>query len=373
MTLRHTRSKMPTRAVLFFVFAALAKQAIGDQKAGIAASPTSADAEIQFEGDAAVPDGSLSLWYRRPAQEWTSALPIGNGRLGPMVFGGVGKERIQLNEGTLWAGGPFDPSSPKAVDALPEARRLIFAGDYGAAQNLAGAAMMAHPLRQMPYQTAGDIWLTLPNMRAVSEYRRELNLDTALARVEYSADDVRYFRDIFASPIDQVLVIHLTADRPGRISFTARLTTPQQAGVETPSAKPEPSARERPGVYNNLFDSHPPFQIDGNLGGNAGIAETLLQSTAPGDGRCARVELLQALPLQWPDGSVSGLRARGGFEVSVRWRDGKLVRAEPRNTGPQAAADVVYTDQTVHLALDAGASRSLSAKLSSDTSSQTRE
>ncbi|HEV3415611.1 MAG TPA: glycoside hydrolase family 95 protein, partial [Pirellulales bacterium] len=120
----------------------------------------------------------MTLWYRRPAGEWTEALPIGNGRLGAMVFGGTDKERLQLNEDTLWAGGPYDPSNPEAREALPEVRRLIFAGKYAEARELIGKRMMAHPLREMPYQPVGDLWLEFPGHGQASEYRRELNLDT---------------------------------------------------------------------------------------------------------------------------------------------------------------------------------------------------
>ena len=153
-----------------------------------------------------------------------------------MVFGAVDKECIQLNEDTLWAGGPYDPSSPTALEALPEARRFIFAGEYGAAQKLVGERMMARPLRQMPYQPVGDLWLKFADVQTVSNYRRDLNLDTAVARVEYNVDDVHYRREVFTSPVDQVLVIRLTADQPGRISFTASIPTPQQATVKANSA-----------------------------------------------------------------------------------------------------------------------------------------
>src|SRR4051812_18893977 len=101
------------------------------------------------------PDGPspLTLWYRQPAEQWTEALPIGNGRLGAMIFGGVSRERLQLNEDTLYAGGPYDPSNPQALEALPRVRELIAAGRYADAQTLANEKLMGRPLRMPSYQT----------------------------------------------------------------------------------------------------------------------------------------------------------------------------------------------------------------------------
>jgi len=184
-----------------------------------------------LEGKAAAPPEPLSLWYRQPAVEWTEALAVGNGRLGAMVFGGIDRERLQLNEDTLYAGGPYDPTHDEALQALPEARQLIFAGKYREANNLIGAKMMARPLKQMPYQTVGNLLLAFPETEKVTNYRRDLNLDRAIASTSYNIDGVTFTREVFASPVDQVLVVHLTADKPGQISFTAGLQTPQRAKV----------------------------------------------------------------------------------------------------------------------------------------------
>jgi alpha-L-fucosidase 2 len=172
-------------------------------------------------------DPALLLWYRQPAKTWTEALPVGNGRLGAMIFGGVGRERLQLNEATLWAGGPYDPDNTNALAALPEVRKLIFAGQYAEAQKVAGEKMMAQPLKQMPYETVGDLFLEFPTPATVENYRRELNLDTAVASVSYTANGVYFKREIFCSPVDQVIVVRLTG-QPGQISFTAGLNTPQK-------------------------------------------------------------------------------------------------------------------------------------------------
>ena len=191
---------------------------------------------------APAPDDDLTLWYRAPATQWVEALPVGNGRLGAMVFGGIHQERIQLNEDTLWAGGPYDPSNPGARAALPEVRRLIAAGDYAAAQKLAAEKLMSHPLTQMPYETVGDLLLTFSGADAVSSYRRELNLDTAVATTEYTVGEgpwaQKQTREVFASPADQVIVVRVTADTAarrgrGRVSFTLSMDTPQQANSRT--------------------------------------------------------------------------------------------------------------------------------------------
>ena len=175
----------------------------------------------------------LVLWYEKPATQWVEALPIGNGRLGAMVFGGTASERLQLNEDTLYAGGPYDPNSREALAALPEARRLIFEGRYKEANDLVGAKMMAQPIKQMPYEPVGDLKLEFPGHLEFRNYRRELDLETAIAKVSYSSGDVNFTREVFASPVDQVIVVHLRCDRPKQISFVVNLATPQKADVTT--------------------------------------------------------------------------------------------------------------------------------------------
>jgi alpha-L-fucosidase 2 len=182
-------------------------------------------------GAVAAPEEPLSLWYRQPAKEWTEALPIGNGRLGAMVFGGVERERLQINEDTLWAGGPYDPVNPAAKKALPEARKLIFDGRYKEAADLIDEKIMAVPRGQMPYQLAGDLLLDFPGTGEVENYRRDLNLDTAVATTRYTRDGVTYTREVFSSPVDQVMVMRLSADQPGKIDFKASMTSPQKARV----------------------------------------------------------------------------------------------------------------------------------------------
>jgi alpha-L-fucosidase 2 len=166
------------------------------------------------------------LWYRRPASAWLEALPVGNGRLGGMVFGGIDRERIQLNEETVWSGSAWDSTSPEALRALPEVRRLLFEGKPAEAFELTQERLMSRPLRMPPYQTLGDLWLDFGTVgeTGVSDYRRELNLDAGIARVSYSLDGTRFTREVFASAPDRLLVARLTTDRPGALAFTLGLT-----------------------------------------------------------------------------------------------------------------------------------------------------
>ena len=186
-------------------------------------------AVFPFSG-AAQTNSALTLFYTNAAAQWTEALPIGNGRLGAMVFGGVEREHLQLNESTLWAGGPYDPNNPNARAALPKVRKLIFAGQYDDASRAISRDMMAEPLNQMPYETLGDLWLDFgANQAPADNYRRDLDLDTAVAGVSYTANGVHFKREIFASQADRVIVIQLSADQPRQLSFTVGLTTPQKA------------------------------------------------------------------------------------------------------------------------------------------------
>ena len=136
-------------------------------------------------GADAAPD-NLTLWYGQPAAQWVEALPVGNGRLGAMVFGGAPEERIQFNEGTLWAGGPRDYAHEGAAEYLPEIRRLLFEGKQKEAQDLATAHFMSAPLRQLPYQAFGDVLIRFDHADGVKKYTRSLDLDTATAVTEYT-------------------------------------------------------------------------------------------------------------------------------------------------------------------------------------------
>jgi len=179
-------------------------------------------ADYVFTEEAAASAEPLTLWYHKPATQWeTEALPVGNGRLAAMVFGGINHERIQFNEETVWDGVPRDQNNPEALAALPEVRRLLFEGKNAEATKLAGAKMMGIPKTIKSYQTLGDLFLDFPGTKTVAGYRRDLDLTTAVASVRFRVDGVEYSREVFVSAPDQVIVIRLRADQPGRLNFTA--------------------------------------------------------------------------------------------------------------------------------------------------------
>ncbi len=164
-------------------------------------------------------------------------MPIGNGRLGGMVFGGIDKERIQLNEGTVWNGRKRDRINPEALKALPEVRRLLFAGKTREAEALEDKTMMGIPSRQPPYQPVGDLNIEFSGQDNAIDYRRELNLATGIAHVTYRVGDATFTREVFSSAPDQAVIVRITCDKPGQISFHATLTRSQDG--QTTVAAPD--------------------------------------------------------------------------------------------------------------------------------------
>jgi alpha-L-fucosidase 2 len=200
---------------------------------------------------AAFAQSPLTLWYRQPAKLWVEALPVGNGRLGAMIFGGIAHERIQFNEQTVWTGEPHDYAHPGAAQSLGRIRELLWAGKQKEAEDLATQEFMSVPIRQRAYQSFGDLELEFPGPggseagnKAGSEaegeaegevtgYRRDLNLDTAISSVIYSLKGVEYRRVVFASYPANVIVVRLTANRPGSLTFTASMKSSHAATVKS--------------------------------------------------------------------------------------------------------------------------------------------
>ena len=169
---------------------------------------------------------NMKLQYRQPAQKWTEALPVGNGRLGAMVFGGPEHEQLQFNEDTLWTGQPHEYQHDGAVKYLPTVRKLLFEGKQRQAEELAMVQMMSVPLRQEKYQPFGDLHLYFPTHNEPVDYRRELDIDSGLATVRYRIGQTTFTREVFSSFPDQVIVVRLSSDKPGQLTFTAKLDSP---------------------------------------------------------------------------------------------------------------------------------------------------
>ena len=163
------------------------------------------------------------LWYENPAESWDEALPVGNGRLGAMVFGKYGEERIQLNEETYWSGGPYSTVVEGGAEMLPEIQRLLFEGEPIKAHKLFGRYIMGYPVEQQKYQSLANLHLFFKNQEEVSAYKRWLDLETGVTAVTYNANGVTFRREVFSSAPDQVIVVRLTADKPGSLSFRAQL------------------------------------------------------------------------------------------------------------------------------------------------------
>src|SRR5262245_52460624 len=181
-------------------------------------APVENQAATTTEAQAAPLTDAMKLWHGQPAPQWDHATPVGNGRLGAMIFGNTVRERIQLNEETLWSGGPRDTVNVEALSEIGNVRRMLFAGKPREAIELADEVMMARPRRLLPYQTIGDLWLAFEGQDAVTDYRRELDLASAVARVGYRAGGVRFNREIFASHPAQVIVALLSSEQPNQIS-----------------------------------------------------------------------------------------------------------------------------------------------------------
>jgi len=176
------------------------------------------------------------LWHGDPAGDWNSALPLGNGRLGAMCFGGVVRDEFQLNEDTLWSAGPYSPVNPEALPHLAQVRELLFAGRYREAHELADRHLMGRPYLQTSYQPAGRLLLDFDNRTLYSDYRRSLDLRNAIHTTRYKADGVSVVRECFVSAADKVLVISISADRPGALSFVAEFVSEQPGAVDTTAA-----------------------------------------------------------------------------------------------------------------------------------------
>jgi len=167
---------------------------------------------------------NLKLWYEKPAAIWEEALPLGNGRLGAMIYGGTAEDHIQFNEETLWTGGPHDYSNKGAYAYLERIRELIWQGKQKEAEDLALEKFMSVPLRQEKYQPFGDLWLTFPGHDKATGYRRELDLSTAVCRTSYDLGGTAFTREYIASYPDNLIAINLACSKKKALTFDVALT-----------------------------------------------------------------------------------------------------------------------------------------------------
>jgi len=174
--------------------------------------------------------GKYVLWYRQSAAEWVEALPVGNGRISAMVFGRTDTERLQLNEETVWDGYAFDHNNLEALDALHEVRKMLFEGKNKEATELSAKKMMGVPERVKSYQPLADLHLKFADNEEITDYRRELDLETGIATTTYKANGVEIKREVFASAVDQVIAVRIESDKP--ISFKAVLTRQENASTK---------------------------------------------------------------------------------------------------------------------------------------------
>ncbi|HLP05709.1 MAG TPA: glycoside hydrolase family 95 protein [Paludibacter sp.] len=165
--------------------------------------------------------GKLKMWYDKPASHWTEALPLGNGRIAAMVFGNPAKEQLQLNESTFWSGGPSRNDNPEGLVGLDSIRACIFKGDFVQANKLSNKYLTAKQLHGSMFQVIGNLNLAFAGSEKFTDYYRELDLERAVSTTKYKVGNVAYKREIFASQPDQVIVVRLTASKPGQLSFTA--------------------------------------------------------------------------------------------------------------------------------------------------------
>ena len=282
----------------------------------------------------------LTLWFREPATEWVNALPVGNGRVGAMVFGGISLERIALNEDTLWSGFPRDWNNPGARDALPVVRRLVLQEeDYQAADQ--ECRKMQGPFNQA-YEPLGELGLEFEHTGEPGEYRRSLDLDAAIARVKYEVGGVRFTREVFVSAAEQFVVVRVTATNRGALRGTVKLTSQLQAETRSTADNELTLTGKAPSEsVPNYLPSKDPIQYSAEAGKGMYFASVVRAYTIDGrvkarpDGTLAIEDASTVLLFL---GAATGYR---GFAVAP---DTPLPEVVARATQPLDGASIVSYD-----------------------------
>ena len=198
-------------------------------------------------------DPSLTLWYDQPASLWTEAIPLGNGRIGAMVYGKTEEEVIQFNEETLWSGQPHDYANTGAHQYLDQLRQLLWEGRQDEAHELGGRHFMSEPLRQLSYLAFGNVLLNFPGHEEVTSYRRSLDLETAISSVSYEVEGIEFKREMIASAPGQALLVRLESSMDGALNFIAGLDTPHSR-YEVSVEGDQIILKGRANNYHNEFD-----------------------------------------------------------------------------------------------------------------------
>lgn len=218
-------------------------------------------AGITTAADSGLGQDKIRLWYDEPASKWTDALPVGNGRLGAMVFGTVPKERLQLNEESLWAGEPTDVYPENFADNIRQVQRLVLEGRISEARELGLAKLTKTPTSFRSYEPLGDLWIEMDHASKAQDYRRQLDLETGIATVEYRLGDVRMKREVLISAVDDVIAVRLSASKPGVIRAKTQLTRKKDMKVTV-------AGSGRLHMDGQIIDIPAPQGFDDNPGGS---------------------------------------------------------------------------------------------------------
>jgi alpha-L-fucosidase 2 len=201
---------------------------------GLASAPSRESSTANQAPEAKKRD--MVLWYRQPGEKWLDAMPIGNGYMGAMVFGGIQQERIGLNESSFWSGRPHDYNDTNAIKYFSKIRDLVFAGKFQEAEKMADDHFWGIPKAQQAYEPIGDLLLKFDGAENVQDYRRELDMETGVATVRYKVGDAVLTREVFMSYPERVLVVRISGDKPGRVSVQAQLKSPY---LDATTARPD--------------------------------------------------------------------------------------------------------------------------------------
>ena len=277
-------------------------------------------------GPVAAAEEAVSLWYRQGARKWTQAVPLGNGRLGAMVFGSAGKERLQLNEETLWAGEPADAYADNFPEHLKTLQRLVLDGKIAEARTFGIENLTKKPTSYRSYEPLADLWIEMAHGAKTEEYRRELDLRSGIASVAYKADGIGFRREVLISAVDDCIAVRLSADRPGSLRARIRLTRKKDMKVSVRGGN-------RLDMDGQIVDVAAPKGYDDNPGGSGRggkhmkFAGRLIARTKGGSVRAER----DALAVDGADEVVLLLTASTDFSLAKMSFD--------RSIDPGAAAD----------------------------------